>query len=480
MEPRTKARAIQWHPRSWGISLRLTLWFSSAIALLLIGFAVLTYVNFHRSLHRDFDQHLTHELRVFLPDVERDQRGPAFPPEKELSAPAYQSNGIFGTFVRLLDLDGTVVYQSPNFEGEEVLDVQIPAEDASESVSRGWAAGPVRSLYFQLTSDNGLPYGWAEVTGYEWSLHTELDRLTKTFAVGILLAVLLSSFGGYLLAHRALSPVADITETAKRIRASNLSDRIPLHGGGEDELSDLTKTINGLLDRIEESFRRERRFSANAAHELATPLATMRAELELALRTLDGDQPLQRTLVASISDIDQISTIVRSLLMLHSAEQLSDGPKARVDFTAIVRDQLGRFQDRADLQQVSLEFGTPPLFWVLADRKGLSTVIDNLMDNALKYTEPGGSIQVSLARDGLDAQLTITDTGIGFAPEAGKHLFDRFYRERAAPVQNRDGSGLGLSIVAAVVASHEGRVWASSPGPGQGSTFGIALPLASA
>ena len=478
MNVSTNAGPRPWRPRTWGISLRLTLWFSSAIALLLIGFAVLTYISFHRSLHRDFDQHLTHELRVFLPEIESGPQGPYFPPQKELTAPAYQSNGIFGTFVRLLSLDGTVVYQSPNFEREDVLDVQIPAAGISESVSRSWPAGPVRSLYFRLASEDGLPYGWAEVSGYEWSLHTELDRLTKTFAVGILLAVLLSSIGGYLLAQRALSPVAGITETAKRIRASNLSDRIPLHGGGEDELSDLTKTINGLLDRIEESFRRERRFSANAAHELVTPLATMRAELELALRTVDDRHPLERTLVASISDIDQISTTVRSLLMLHSAERLSDGPKARLELAGIVREHVARFQDRADLQSVSLEFAAPTFFWVLADRKGLSTVIDNLMDNALKYTEPGGSIQVFLGRNGEEAQFTITDTGIGFAPDAGQHLFDRFYRESAAPVQNREGSGLGLSIVAAVVASHDGRVWASSAGYGKGSTFGIALPLA--
>ncbi len=478
MKVSTKAGSRPWHPRSWGISLRLTLWFSSAIALLLIGFAVLTYVNFHRSLHRDFDQHLTHELRVFLPDIESGQQGPYFPPQRELTAAAYQSNGIFGTFVRLLSLDGSVVYQSPNFEGEEALDVQIPATDISESVSRTWAAGPVRSLYFQLASEDGFPYGWAEVTGYEWSLHTELDRLTKMFAAGILLAVLLASVGGYLLAQRALSPVADITETANRIRASNLSDRIPLRGGGEDELSALTKTINGLLDRIEESFRRERRFSANAAHELVTPLATMRAELELALRTLDDRHPLESTLVASISDIDQISTIVRSLLMLHSAERLSDGTKARMELAGFAGEQLERFRDRADLQNVSLEFGAPISLWVLADRKGLSTVVDNLMDNALKYTEPGGSILVSLVRKGEDAQLTITDDGVGFAPEAGPQLFDRFYRERAAPVQKREGSGLGLSIVAAVVSAHDGRVWATSDGHGKGSTFGIALPLA--
>lgn len=478
MKHRWSAGNRRWHPPNWGISFRLTLWFSSAIAFLLLGFSVLTYVHFHRSLHRDFDQHLTHELRAFLPAIESGRDGPFFPPHRELTEAAFQSDGIYGTFVRLLAPDGTVVYRSPNFDGEESLDVHIPRAGISESLSRDWAAGPVRSLYYQLTDGDGVPYGWVEVTGYEWSLHSELERLSRTFSLGILLAVMLSSFGGYFLAQRALSPVADITESANRIKASNLSERIPLHQGPEDELSDLTKTINGLLSRIEESFRRERRFSANAAHELVTPLATLRAELELALRSPMASNPLETTLAAALTDIDHMSSIVRSLLMLSSAERLSGQPKTRLDLGAFAVLQLERFRDRADLKDISLEFRPSRPAWVLADQRGLSKVFDNLVDNALKYSEPGGSIVVALARRNGEAQLTISDDGIGFAPDAGPHLFDRFYRESAAPVQKREGSGLGLSIVAAVVSAHDGRVWADSEGAGRGSTFGVALPLA--
>jgi signal transduction histidine kinase len=453
------------------------LWFSSAIAFLLLGFAVLTYFNFQRSLHSDFDQHLTHELRVFLPAIASGPSGPYLPPQRELTATAYRSNGIYGTFVRLIDLEGRVVYRSPNFEGEADLEVQIPTNRAPGSVSRPWAAGPVRSLYYPLANDDGLPYGWAEVTGYEWSLHTELDRLTKTFALGILLAVLISSFGGYFLAQRALSPVADITGTANRIRASHLSERIPVRGGPEDELSELTKTINGLLDRIEESFRRERRFSANAAHELVTPLAMMRAELELALGSVEGNEPMEATLVASLADIDNMTGIVRSLLTLASAERQSAEPRELLDLRAVVSEQVAKFQERADLLGVALEFDASELLQVNGDQTGLRTVVDNLVDNALKYSASAGSINVSLTRSGREAHVAITDNGIGFDPADGEHLFDRFYRGQMAAVQRREGSGLGLSIVSTVVAGLGGRVWATSDGPGKGSTFGFALPL---
>jgi signal transduction histidine kinase len=464
-------------PHTWSISLRLAAWFTLVIAIFLTGFAALTYVNFHLSLHRDFDQHLAHELRVLRPEIENGDQGPYFPNFEGLQAVAYQSDGIYGTFVRLSDLEGRLLYSSPNFEGHQILDMRIPSSAGPRTISREWAEGPIRSLYHRLLDPNGEPFGWVEVTGYEWSLHTELDRLTRTFTVGILLAVLLSAGGGFLLARRALSPVADITEATNRIRTANLSERIPLHDGPEDELSQLTQTINGLLDRIEESFRRERRFSANAAHELVTPLATMRAEMELALRTLDDQDHMEGTLVATLADIDQMSQIVRSLLMLSSAERMSEGPRDRLDLGVFGKHQVERFRDRADLREISLELRNASPVWVTVDKKGLATVFDNLVDNALKYSPSGGSIVINIGGRNDEAQLTISDDGIGFAPEAGVHLFDRFYRENAASVQQRDGSGLGLSIVAAIVSAHGGRVWGVSDGPGLGSTFGVAIPV---
>lgn len=438
---------------------------------------MLTYVNFHRSLHRDFDQHLMHELSVLLPLVEHEDGAPTFSRFEAMRGVAYQTDGVFGTYVRLLDPAGHMLYESPNLEGHGLLPVALPPDPVEFVIGREWEGGPIRSHYHPLFNADGHHDGWLEVSGFEWSMHQELDRLIRTFTVGILVAFLVSIAGGYVLARRSLNPVVAITRVANEIRAGSLHRRIPGRGGASDELSRLTETINALLERIEASFQRERRFSANAAHELMTPLASVRGEIELALRSGSVPTDTATGLKAAIDDIDRMNQIVRSLLQLSSVERLEESDFVRLDAAEVVRERLARFDDRALVEGRHMDSSLEPGCFVKAHPDGLARVIDNLVDNAMKYTDADGHVRVELHRSEGHVVLTVADDGIGLSAEDAVRVFDRFYRA-PGEAERRPGSGLGLAIVQAVVHRFGGTVAVKSPGLNGGTRFTVRLAAA--
>ena len=266
------------------ISARLALWYALTLLLLLSAFAVFCYAGFHAAAHRSFDRHLAHEMGAVRPLVR-------VGPDGALDASALASEasvatrleGPNGTYVRVLSPRGAVVYQSRNFGGTPPLGVDVEGERA---FSRDWAGGPVRTLVGPLRTARGATAGYVEVTGYEWGRHRELRELGWTLVAGVLLSALVALGVGWWLARRALQPVAVLTEAADRMATSPsaMGRRLPADFETRDELTALAETFNRLLGRLEASVERERRFTSNAAHELMTPIATLRSEAEVALR----------------------------------------------------------------------------------------------------------------------------------------------------------------------------------------------------
>ncbi len=458
------------------ISARLTLWYGLTLLILLSLFAVFCYTNFHLSLHRDFDRHLTHEKRELMPFVRLEGARPTFATLDEVRSVAYRTDGIYGTYVRLLTPGGEVLYRSPNFEGHPPLPVSTPRAAEEEVISREWEAKPARTQYTPLIGEAGVLQGWLEVTGFEWSLHRELYRLGWTLAVGILLSVLLAIAGGYWLARRALRPVAALTETANRIGASDLQARLPTDFGVRDELTELAETLNGLIARLAASLGRERRLTANAAHELLTPLATLRNGVEAALRREGEAGAYRETLRGLMVDLDRMSATVHDLLQLSQADRLEHVLREPVDLGAVSTEHVARHRRRGEARGIDLRARAAPGVQVDADAAHLGEVLDNLLDNALKYTPEGGSVTVQVEGDAEEARLLISDTGAGFEPGEAEHLFDRFYRSDASDIQAQPGSGLGLAIAKAVVNAFGGTITAQSNGSRQGSTFEVRFP----
>ena len=465
--------------RGLPISVRLTLWFGLALLLLLSAFAAFCYVGFHILLHRDFDRHLQHEERALRPYVVLGPDGPTFAPLDELRSVPYRTDGVYGTYVRLFGPDGRERYRSPNFEGHQPLPVVLPREGEVRSFSHTWQGDPARTRVASLRSPDGAVAGWLEVTGFEWSLHAGLHQLAWALVFAVLASAALALGGGYWLARRALRPVAALTEAADRMSAADLSARLPTDFGPRDELTELAETFNGWLARLEASVERERRFSADAAHEMLTPLAALRNEAEVALRRERSPEGYRDALRSVLIDAERLTTTVQGLLRLARAEQLRPGQGERADLAAVASSRADAHRGQAEEKGLDLRVRVPPgPAYAAAPEGPLGEVVDNLLQNAVKYTPPGGRVEVDVARANGSVRLTVSDTGVGMDPGEAHRAFERFYRSDTPGVQSEPGSGLGLAIVRAIVEAYGGTVHAASPGPGQGSRFEVLLSSA--
>lgn len=461
--------------KDWSISRRLSLWYSLSILILLGAFAVITYAEFHQSIHADFDQHLNHETSLLLPLVSFENGVPVFIVLETLNSTAYQTTGIYATYVRLLSANGDVLASSPNFDNISELDIELPSDSKQTTRSRDWGDSPLRTLYNPLIDQDGSLVGWLEVSGIEWVVHQQLTWLIRIYLAGIVISTLLAFGGGYVLARRALRPVEEITTAAKNIRATDLGARLPTRFGVNDELTRLAETINDLLSRLEDSIKREQRFISNATHELMTPLTTLRGELDLARRKQD-DRDILDVLDVALGDIDRMEHIIRSLLTLSRAEKLKNAPRTAVDIGKLCHEHIDRFRDRADVRGINMALTSTSDLLIAADPVHVGTVLDNLLDNALKYTPDGGSIKVRADSTGNDVRIFVEDSGHGFSAETSERMFDRFFRADESEIQKQSGSGLGLALARAIVRAYGGDISGSSRGLGQGASFEVVFP----
>ena len=512
------------------LSARLALRYAAAILVLLSAFAVFCYAGYQATSRRSFDRHLLHELGAVAPFVQAPGGFRGASTLDETDAVATRKRGTGGTFVRLLSPDGAVLYRSPNFEGYPPLPVSLPAghpgagrapawrsaewestewratERGAYTLGRSWGGAPARTLLSPIVASGqeppggGAKEGWIEVTGFVWGGARELRDLAWTLAGGVLAGVLFALVAGWWLARRALRPVAVLTGAARTLAAPGApwGGRLPATFGPRDELTRLAETFNGLLERLEEAAARERRFTSNAAHELLTPLSTLRSEAEVTLRRERTPEAYREALGHVVADAAHLAATVRALLELARAERLRRTDEARLDLGRLVRSRVERFRPDAEEAGLALAARTEDDVRVAAEAAPLTEVVDNLIQNAVKYTPPGGRVTVTLSHGGVDApvgtarsgsapcvgpvpcsgtaRLLVSDTGAGFDQEECERLFDRFYRSDQPAVQAERGSGLGLSIVKAITEAYGGSAGCASDGPGRGARFWVELP----
>jgi heavy metal sensor kinase len=296
--------------------------------------------------------------------------------------------------------------------------------------------------------------------------------LTLPVSLGAALA------GGWFLAGRAMRPVETITAAAQRITAGDLTQRIHVHSQS-DELGRLAGTFNAMIARLETSFRQIRQFSADASHELRTPLTVMKGETELALRRSRPVEDYRSVLESNLEEIDRMSQIVDDLLFLSRTDlgevKISAVP---VQLDAVVKEIHRQAAVLGQNQQVEIVASTIEPAVVIGDELRLRELVLNLVDNAVKYSLPGGKAEITLTRQADRAVLTVADHGIGIEQKDLAHIFDRFYRSEAARAHTKKGTGLGLAICKWIVDVHHGVLDVHST-PGAGSTFTIRLPIAS-
>jgi two-component system, OmpR family, heavy metal sensor histidine kinase CusS len=294
------------------------------------------------------------------------------------------------------------------------------------------------------------------------------------------LLLLVAAGGGYWLSRRALSPVDALVRTARTITGTTLSSRLDKLNTG-DELQRLSDTLNEMLDRLEAAFRRVTQFTADASHELRTPISLVRTEAELALRRSRGESEYKEALQHILLEAERTTSLIEELLALARAdagrETLNLHP---VDLRQALRGVVESWRQIAGIRnlQFTESLGAQePL--VAADEAALRRVINILLDNAFKYTPSPGTVQLTLEEQSGKAVITVQDTGVGIAPEEQGKIFERFYRVDKARSRDMGGAGLGLSIAQWIVQQHGGSIQVEST-LGQGSIFRVVLPLVAA
>ncbi len=314
------------------------------------------------------------------------------------------------------------------------------------------------------------------------ALQVARRRLVLVLGVAIPLVLLLGSVGGLLLANQALRPVDRITRAAEQIGAGDLTERVPIPAK-MDEIGRLAATFNHMISRLQAAFERQRQFTSDASHELRTPLAVMRGEIEITLRRDRPAEEYRRVLTSNLEEIIRLSRLVEDLLMLARADSgRVELRRESVDLNALCQQMVEYITPLALQRQQALlyepQVQPDAAVVVTADLQRIKQLLLNLLDNAIKYTDPQRSITLRLMIQNGHAVIKLTDTGRGIPPDDLPHIFERFFR-RSGSTSDRSASGfgLGLSIVKWIVDSHGGMIEATSE-LGKGTTFIVKLPLA--
>jgi two-component system, OmpR family, sensor kinase len=333
--------------------------------------------------------------------------------------------------------------------------------------------GRLRVINSPLASPGGQAY-LLQVGVSLRSLDASLGRYRDLLLLLTPLSLVLAGAASWWLSRFALEPLTRVAVAARGIDVATLERRLPTRGVS-DELEAVTRAFNDTLGRLEQSIGEMRQFSTALAHELRTPLAALRGEIELALRaTRDGG--LQRSLGSQIEDIDRLTRLIDHVLTLARAES-GQIPLtfAAVDLGELAASLVDQLEPVAHARSIDMQCDRTASVVARGDAGWLERLLLNLLDNAMKFTPEGGRVVVRVCRTADRARVDVADTGIGMAPDVVAHVFERFYQADPSRSAGSDGAGLGLSLVKWIVDRHHGSIVVDSR-PDHGSTFTVTLP----
>ncbi len=473
------------------IRTRLTLWYTGVLALVLVVLSFITYFVFLRSVERRTDANLNELSETFLVTLRaelEDQTGAD--PFKAAAQVAIAEHLFQDQVYWIADPTGKMIVSSL----ESVFGKGSPPPELLSSASflefleasshaerffgkvRGGRSG--YRAFARRFSARGKSYTLVILQ----SLHAQkemLEEVTATFAWVIPIAILLASAGGYFLVRKSLAPVVAMSSQAGRIGAANLHERLAVQND-RDELGQLARSFNSLLDRLGESFERQRRFMADASHELRTPVAILRGEAEVALsQQARPVEEYRESLSVLHQEAQRLTHIVEDLFTLTRADA-GQYPLQPSDFylNELICECVHSARTLASAKKISLAFDDVAEAPIHADESLLRRMVLNLLDNAIKYTPEGGRVTVECQCQRGEYALSITDTGTGIPAELRPRIFERFFRAdkaRSRSESDGGGAGLGLAISRWIAEAHQGRLELTRS-DSTGSTFTAYLP----
>ncbi|AFK06989.1 signal transduction histidine kinase [Mesotoga prima MesG1.Ag.4.2] len=448
------------------IRIKLTLWYVLFLGVILFAFSILIYMILSAQLHSETDSSLRIVSSQLLANIEIVQNYPVFKKTVEMDS---LTNRLLaeGFAVRLMDNSGSIV---EGFGPFGILKASIDLTD-KEFSSVSTSVGVWRIFTLQIGQ-----WGWIQVGESLSSVRVALFRLSRLMMLIGPTIIILAVVGGFYLAKKSLEPVERITLLAEEISVEKLNKRLNLTLP-DDELGHLASTFDGMLERLEESVKKQRQFTSDAAHELRTPLTAIRSIVDVTLHRDRSSEEYVSALLQIQNEIERLSSVIDDLLIITRLENtLPKREFAVFSVSALIWEVLETMMVLAKEKNIEIETDLQENVEIAGDRKHLSRAVFNLVDNAIKYTPENGKIRIAakLSESKERIEIIVEDNGIGIQLEDMERIFDRFYRVDRARSQTR-GTGLGLSIAKEIVKAHGGVISVKSS-PGKGSTFKVSLP----
>jgi heavy metal sensor kinase len=448
---------------------QLTLWNVLGLAVVLGGFAALVYGLLARAHYERMDRGLLAELR----ELQEDQP-PGDTNRERLRHWIAEVKEHENFFCIIYDARGEVLERTQELALESVP----PAPQVTAGQPRFWdvtlpIVGRQRALAGTVWP--GDRPGTAVFLAPLEEVDRELGLVLTSLLLAGLAALIVAGGWGYFMARKALGPMERLRRSTDEITASRLDRRLPVLNP-DDELGRLTMTVNAMIARLERSFAEVRRFTADASHELRTPLTVIRTEAEVALSKPRAPEEYQNLLGSILEECERLTRLTEQLLALAREDAQTGHPTPQpLDLSAVVLGVVEDLRPLAETRGLQLQAKANGAIVADGDALRLRQVFLNIIDNAIKYTPPGGEVAVLIDRRDQEAVVTVRDSGIGISAEHLPRVFERFYRVDKGRSRDLGGTGLGLSIAQSIVTAHGGSIELASA-PGQGTTCTVALP----
>jgi heavy metal sensor kinase len=453
------------------IRIKLTAWYIAVLTVTFCAFGAIAFFAMRKSIEATVDEDLRGRAKGIQELMER-----ALPKGQERLADVLREHSEIRQEVDLSqvsDAGGHWIYRTPRIKRYDI--------PVSTKASAPISIFEAEDMHFRVLTTEASLGGQiyrVQVAALMDDFYDALEHFQWVVLLSSPLLLLFASAGGYWMSRRALAPVDEITRTAQTISSKNLSSRLSVPQS-RDELQRLSETLNGMLDRLEATFKRITQFTADASHELRTPVALMRTTAELSLRRPRNEAEYRDALSQISGELVNTSTLIEKLMIMARADSgVETLQRVPVDLSANLREACDDGRTLAASKQVTLqeEISSEPII-VEGDSHALQRLFLILIDNAVKYTPAQGQIVVSLSGANGFAVAEVRDTGIGIDQADLPHIFERFYRADKARSRELGGVGLGLSIGRWIAEAHEGVIEVEST-LGHGSVFRVRLPRA--
>jgi len=382
--------------------------------------------------------------------------------------------------IQITDADGKVLARSGNLGGTRLptppaLLARVASGETVFDTLERFGEEPARMVSMPASVGKSLLV--VQVAGsLDDVLHVVSSASTLFVIMGVALLLAVGATGE-IVTGRIFRAIDDVVRQAQSISDANLGERLP-HPGTQDEIGHLVDSLNAMLDRLQRAFDAQRRFTADASHELRSPLSRLRTELEVTLRRPREPMEYVQALRSCMDEAERLTALVEELLALARLDAGQDRKAAdSVLLHLVAQDAIERVRPHALERRIDIELSGPTDVSAYVPRAAASLALCNLLDNAVKFSPAGARVTVGLASKGGQAIASVSDTGPGIAPAELPHLFERFYRGSGPRAAAASGFGLGLALSQAVIAAHGGRIDAANR-PGGGAVFTLSLPRA--